>query len=86
MKVFMESAVMTLAVCFTNFGPYHLARLRALAARLCPAGHRLIAYEVAGQEQTYPWCRTETTNHSSGSLCSPTGSWRRSRQPIAGVR
>ena len=25
---------MILAICFTNFGPYHLARLRALAARL----------------------------------------------------
>ena len=25
---------MIIAVCFTNFGPYHLARLRALAARL----------------------------------------------------
>ena len=24
----------TMSVCFTNFGPYHLARLRALAARL----------------------------------------------------
>ena len=25
---------MNFAVCFTNFGPYHLARLRALAVRL----------------------------------------------------
>ena len=25
---------MKFAVCFTNFGPYHLARLRALAGRL----------------------------------------------------
>ena len=28
---------MTFAVCFTNFGPYHLARLRALAAQLARA-------------------------------------------------
>ncbi len=49
---------MTLAVCFTNFGPYHLARLRALAARLAREGNRLIAYEVAGREQTYPWSRS----------------------------
>ena len=28
---------MIFSVCFTNFGPYHLARLRALAARLRPA-------------------------------------------------
>ena len=31
---------MIFAVCFTNFGPYHLARLRALAARLRAAGDR----------------------------------------------
>ena len=29
-----EETNMILAVCFTNFGPYHLARLRALASRL----------------------------------------------------
>jgi glycosyltransferase involved in cell wall biosynthesis len=46
---------MTVAICFTNFGPYHLARLRALAARLGTARIRLIAYEVAGREQAYPW-------------------------------
>ena len=46
---------MTVAVCFTNFGPYHLARLRALALRLAKAGDGLIAYEVAGSERTYPW-------------------------------
>ena len=46
---------MTVAVCFTNFGPYHLARLRALADLLCTAGIRLVAYEVAGRERTYPW-------------------------------
>jgi hypothetical protein len=48
---------MTFAICFTNFGPYHLARLRALAARFGQDGSRLIAYEVAGREQTYPWER-----------------------------
>jgi 1,2-diacylglycerol 3-alpha-glucosyltransferase len=46
---------MTVSVCFTNFGPYHLARLRALALRLASSGAGLIAYEVAGSEQTYPW-------------------------------
>ena len=46
---------MIFAVCFTNFGPYHLARLRALATRLREAGDCLIAYEVAGNERTYPW-------------------------------
>jgi 1,2-diacylglycerol 3-alpha-glucosyltransferase len=49
---------MNLSVCFTNFGPYHLARLRALADRLTEGGDRLIAYEVAGTERTYPWERS----------------------------
>ncbi|WP_165074909.1 glycosyltransferase family 4 protein [Paludisphaera rhizosphaerae] len=50
---------MKYAVCFTNFGPYHLARLRALAARLSARGDRLIAYETAGGERLYPWTRAE---------------------------
>jgi glycosyltransferase involved in cell wall biosynthesis len=52
---------MILAVCFTNFGPYHLARLRALAARLRQEGDCLIAYEVASSERTYPWLRRQET-------------------------
>jgi glycosyltransferase involved in cell wall biosynthesis len=49
---------MTVVVCFTNFGPYHLARLRALAAKLAESRDRLVAYEVAGREQRYPWSRS----------------------------
>jgi 1,2-diacylglycerol 3-alpha-glucosyltransferase len=51
--------LITLSVCFTNFGPYHLARLRALAERLGRTGDRLIAHEVADQERRYPWARDE---------------------------
>jgi 1,2-diacylglycerol 3-alpha-glucosyltransferase len=47
----------TVSVCFTNFGPYHLARLRALANRLARSGDRLLAIEVADQERRYPWSR-----------------------------
>jgi glycosyltransferase involved in cell wall biosynthesis len=50
---------MRLGVCFTNFGPYHLARLRALADQLARRGGELIAYEVAGSERTWPWERRE---------------------------
>jgi glycosyltransferase involved in cell wall biosynthesis len=50
-----EAPFVTFAVCFTNFGPYHLARLRALAVRLGERGDRLVAYEVAGREERYPW-------------------------------
>src|SRR5262249_41009591 len=46
---------MRLAIFFNNFGPYHLARLRALARRLPDEGGRLLACEVAGVERTYPW-------------------------------
>ncbi|SIN91809.1 Glycosyltransferase involved in cell wall bisynthesis [Singulisphaera sp. GP187] len=49
----------TLAISFTNFGPYHLARLRALALALNADGGRLIAYEVAGTERLYPWVREQ---------------------------
>ncbi len=48
---------MIFATCFTNFGPYHLARLRALAARLRARGDCLIAYEMAATERAYPWQR-----------------------------
>jgi glycosyltransferase involved in cell wall biosynthesis len=48
---------MKVSVCFTNFGPYHLARLRALAARLRAEGGGLVGYEVAGEERAYPWIR-----------------------------
>ncbi len=46
---------MRLAVSFTNFGPYHLARLRALGCRLAEQGGELLAYETAGVERKYPW-------------------------------
>ncbi|GAC1465258.1 MAG: glycosyltransferase family 4 protein [Isosphaeraceae bacterium] len=45
----------TFAISFTNFGPYHLARLRALAVVLEKSGTQLIAYETAGNQGLYPW-------------------------------
>ncbi len=54
------------AVAFTNFGPYHLARLRALALELAGSGGRLIAYEMAGTERRYPWQPPGATSRSSG--------------------
>jgi 1,2-diacylglycerol 3-alpha-glucosyltransferase len=52
---------MKLAISFTNFGPYHLARLRALAVALAEHGDTLIAIETAGSERRYPWQRSEAT-------------------------
>ncbi len=46
---------MKLAISFTNFGPYHLARLRALAVGLKRLGGQLVAIETAGAERLYPW-------------------------------
>lgn len=46
---------MRLAVSFTNLGPYHLARLRALASVLNREGGELLVYETAGTERRYPW-------------------------------
>ena len=69
---------MIVSVCFTNFGPYHLARLRALAD--APGASRatgLIAYEVAGPGAALPLGpRRPGPSRSSGSRSSPTGPWR----------
>ncbi|HEV3121098.1 MAG TPA: glycosyltransferase [Isosphaeraceae bacterium] len=46
---------MKLALSFANFGPYHLARLRALGERLAEAGGELLACETASTEAQYPW-------------------------------
>ncbi len=50
---------MRFAVCHTNLGPYHLARLRTLAAALADRGGSLIVLEVASSEGRYPWKRSE---------------------------
>lgn len=55
----------TLAICFTNFGPYHLARLEALGQSLQAAGGQLIAYELAGSEEKYPWSTASPTSATS---------------------
>lgn len=46
---------MKLTIAFPNFGPYHLARLRALGESLARDGHALVAHEMAGSERKYPW-------------------------------
>jgi glycosyltransferase involved in cell wall biosynthesis len=46
---------MKLALTFTNLGPYHLARLRALGERLEARGWSLLVYETAESERRYPW-------------------------------
>ena len=67
---------MIFAICFTNFGPYHLARLRAAGdVGWQRRGDCPIAYEMAGSERTYPWQRPEQrASRSTGSPCSRTAS------------
>ena len=71
---------MIFAVCFTNFGPYHLARLRALADPAARA--RRPADRLRGRRQradvSVAASGTVATSRSSGSRCSPTASSRRS--------
>lgn len=55
----------SLAICFTNFGPYHIARLEALGHALAQQGGQLFAYEMAGSEDKYPWA-TATGNELAG--------------------
>lgn len=44
-----------IAVLYLNFGPYHVARLRAIANALKPYDARLVGIELAGVEKIYPW-------------------------------
>ena len=43
------------AVLYLSFGPYHVARLRAIARALEPLGARCVGVELASVERQYPW-------------------------------
>lgn len=45
----------TLAVIFTNYGPYHLARLEALYRQAKQNGWEVVGIELARTEHRYPW-------------------------------
>lgn len=64
---------MIVATLFTNFGPYHLARLRSLAKHLHARGDELLAYEVASGENCYPWSRSRQTESFTWITLFPTG-------------
>ncbi len=77
---------MNMAICFTNFGPYHLARLRALARELRePAGGSSPTRSL-GPSGAILGSLPGSTRPSSGSLSSPTAPWRRSRDRPAAAR
>jgi glycosyltransferase involved in cell wall biosynthesis len=45
----------TVAVIFSRFGPYHLARLRGAHEALARVGARLHGIAIAGSDSTYAW-------------------------------
>jgi 1,2-diacylglycerol 3-alpha-glucosyltransferase len=45
----------TIAVIFTNYGPYHLARLEALYRQAKLKGWKVVGIELSRTEQKYPW-------------------------------
>ena len=53
------SAPRRVAVMWSRFGPYHLARLRAAHRRLAARGAELVAVEVAPDDALYPWQRQD---------------------------
>ena len=44
-----------LAILWSRFGPYHLARLRGAAAMAAPHGVAVVGVEVASRDQDYAW-------------------------------
>lgn len=56
---------MRLIIHFARFGPYHRARLRAVAEELAPFGWEVIGLETASTDATYDW-RTEPTAKENG--------------------
>ena len=51
----MPESIRRLCIQWPRFGPYHLARLRAVHAFLETKGVELIALETAGEDATYAW-------------------------------
>lgn len=50
-----------IAVLFANFGPYHLARLKAAEILGEKLGYEVIGLEIAGRLQRYPWATDFTS-------------------------
>lgn len=50
-----DSVMKKVAILFRNFGPYHIARIRAAAARGRQSGYEVIGIESASAVETYLW-------------------------------
>ncbi len=54
---------MRIAVLFSRFGPYHIARLEAVGQEVSKGGGELAGIEVASASQTYAWAPVEGGRH-----------------------
>lgn len=57
----MSNGLLTLAIHWPRFGPYHIARIRAANNLMLPFGIRVVALETASKDETYQW-REEKQN------------------------
>jgi 1,2-diacylglycerol 3-alpha-glucosyltransferase len=55
----LSQADRRVAIVFSRFGPYHLARLRGAAAVLARVDVELVAIAVAGTDKVYAWDRVD---------------------------
>lgn len=69
----MDRQPESLCVLWARFGPYHLARLRALHAMLKPRGVRLIGLETSKTDETYAWRLEESPAAFERAVALPQG-------------
>lgn len=60
---------MNVAILFASFGPYHKARLEALAAQIRERGGRLWCFRFTVGSEEYSWDPCEPHNASTVTLC-----------------
>lgn len=65
---FHHPGTMRLLLHFARFGPYHHARLRALAELLGPEGWEVTGLETASTDITYAWDEVRSPETSAGPL------------------
>ena len=85
---------MRLIVHFARFGPYHHARLRAVAGELAPFGWEVIGLQTASMDTTYDWreskagpggpgCEGEVVTVFPGRIYDEIPSWECRRSVVA---
>lgn len=70
-RKFIEPLEKKVAVVFSRFGPYHLARLKGARGPLANAGGELVAIAVAGSDDVYQWAAVEKPTEYSTEILFP---------------